>query len=47
MYLIEENGCTVMSIMQQKSTIVIILHDVISGAGHAKYEKIFCNMASQ
>lgn len=47
-YLIEEiYGCTIISIMQRKSTIVKILHDFIMATGHAKYEKIYSNMVSQ
>lgn len=46
-YLIEEiYGCTVMSIMQWKSTTVKILHYFIMATGHAKYEKIYSNMVS-
>ena len=40
-YLIEEKcGCAVMSLMQQESTVIIILHDFIMGTRHAIDEKI-------
>lgn len=40
-YLIEEKcGCAVMSLMQQESTVIIILHDFIMGTRHATDEKI-------
>lgn len=41
MYLIEERcGCAVMSLMQQESTVIIILHDFIMRTRHTMDEKI-------